>query len=93
MQNVNNYEKDLFNGDVGTIVSIDQEENTFSVNFDEKLVIYKKNETEGLVHVYTTTIHKSQVSEYPIVIMPVAMSYFIMLRRNLIYTDLTRTKQ
>lgn len=93
MQIVNNYEKDVFNGDVGTIVSIDQEENTFSVNFDGKLVAYKKNEMEELIHAYATTIHKSQGSEYPIVIMPVTMGHFIMLQRNLIYTGLTRAKK
>lgn len=93
MQLRNNYEKKVFNGDLGYIESVDTDENTLSVNFEGTLVSYEISELEELTLAYATTIHKSQGSEYPIVVMPVMMSHYIMLQRNLIYTGITRAKK
>ncbi|MAJ81997.1 MAG: ATP-dependent RecD-like DNA helicase [Legionellales bacterium] len=87
----NNYEKDVFNGDIGTIQFL--ENNTFTIDFNGKLVKYKHNELDELSLAYAITIHKSQGSEYPVVVMPISMSHFMMLNKNLIYTGLTRAKQ
>ena len=89
----NNYEKEVFNGDIGMIVSVNESDRTLSVCFDEKVVSYEVSELEELVHAYATTIHKAQGSEYPIVVMPMTMSHFIMLQRNLVYTGITRAKK
>ena len=93
MQIKNNYEKEVFNGDIGTIVSVNESDRTLSVCFDGKVVSYEVSELEELVHAYATTIHKAQGSEYPIVVMPMTMSHFIMLQRNLVYTGITRAKK
>ena len=93
MQLRNNYEKKVFNGDLGYIESVDTDENTLSVNFEGTLVSYEISELEELTLAYATTIHKSQGSEYPIVVMPVMMNHYIMLQRNLIYTGITRAKK
>lgn len=93
MQIKNNYDKDVFNGDIGLISKVNIEENKLTVHFDEKEVDYEACELEQLVLAYATTIHKSQGSEYPIVVIPVTMSHFIMLQRNLLYTGVTRAKK
>ena len=93
MQMRNNYKKSVFNGDLGYIESIDTEEKILKVNFDGDLVEYEASELDELTLAYACTIHKSQGSEYPVVIMPVSMSHYIMLQRNLIYTGLTRAKK
>ena len=93
MQLRNNYEKKVFNGDLGYIESVDTDENTLSVNFEGTLVSYEISELEELTLAYATTIHKSQGSEYPIVVMPVMMNHYVMLQRNLIYTGITRAKR
>lgn len=93
MQIKNNYDKEVFNGDIGTIVSVNESDRTLSVCFDGKVVSYEASELEELVHAYATTIHKAQGSEYPIVVMPMTMSHFIMLQRNLVYTGITRAKK
>ena len=87
------YDKEVFNGDIGTIVSVNESDRTLSVCFDGKVVSYEVSELEELVHAYATTIHKAQGSEYPIVVMPMTMSHFIMLQRNLVYTGITRAKK
>lgn len=92
MQIKNNYEKEVFNGDIGFVENIDSVQNEIHVRFD-KMVIYKKKDLDELYHAYAITIHKSQGSEYPVVIMPILTQHFIMLRRNLLYTGLTRAKQ
>ena len=69
------------------------EERTLLVNFEERLVEYEASELDELTLAYATTIHKSQGSEYPIVVMPVMMNHYIMLQRNLIYTGITRAKK
>lgn len=93
MQIKNNYDKEVFNGDIGIIESVDAEDRTLTVNFDNRLVEYDITELDELVHAYATTIHKSQGSEYPIVVMPVLMNHYVMLQRNLIYTGITRAKK
>lgn len=93
MQIKNNYDKEVFNGDIGIVESVDAEDRTLTVNFDNRLVEYDITELDELVHAYATTIHKSQGSEYPIVVMPVLMNHYVMLQRNLIYTGITRAKK
>ncbi len=93
MQIKNNYDKEVFNGDIGTIDSVNPEGRTLTVLFDERHVEYESAELDELVHAYAVTIHKAQGSEYPVVVMPVLMSHFVMLQRNLIYTGITRAKK
>lgn len=93
MQIRNNYDKDVFNGDIGFVEKIDTEDRTLTVNFDHHPVEYDVSELDELTLAYATTIHKSQGSEYPIVVIPVMMSHFVMLQRNLIYTGITRSKK
>ena len=93
MQIRNNYDKDVFNGDIGTIESVDTEDRSLKVDFDSKIVEYDVSELDELTLAYATTIHKSQGSEYPIVVIPVLMNHFVMLQRNLVYTGITRAKK
>ena len=93
MQIRNDYDKDVFNGDIGTITKIDTEERELTVQFDEREVLYDVTELDELVLAYAVTIHKAQGSEYPIVVMPITMSHFVMLQRNLLYTGVTRAKK
>lgn len=93
MQIRNNYDKEVFNGDLGYIESVNQEDCTLMVNFEERLVEYEVSELDELSLAYATTIHKAQGSEYPIVVMPVLMKHYVMLQRNLIYTGITRAKK
>ena len=93
MQIRNNYEKEVFNGDIGVIEAVDEEDRTLSVRFDGRCVEYDVTELDELVQAYAVTIHKSQGSEYPIVVMPVLMTHYVMLQRNLIYTGITRAKK
>jgi len=93
MQIRNDYDKDVFNGDIGTIVRVDLEDSELSVNFDGREVKYDVSELDELVLAYATTIHKAQGSEYPIVVMPFSMSHYVMLQRNLLYTGVTRAKR
>ncbi|MCI8506263.1 MAG: ATP-dependent RecD-like DNA helicase [Lachnospiraceae bacterium] len=93
MQIRNNYDKEVFNGDIGIIDSVDLEERALTVLFDDRYVEYDITELDELVHAYAVTIHKAQGSEYPMVVMPVLMSHFVMLQRNLIYTGITRAKK
>ena len=93
MQIRNNYEKEVFNGDIGVVQEVNPEDRELGVQFDDRLVIYDVAELDELVLAYATTIHKSQGSEYPIVVMPVLMTHYVMLQRNLIYTGVTRAKK
>lgn len=92
MQIKNNYDKDIFNGDTGFIQSINKEERTIMVVFKKQVVIYDVSDLDELMLAYAVTVHKSQGSEYPIIIMPITSSHSIMLKRNLIYTGITRAK-
>lgn len=93
MQVRNNYDKEVFNGDVGFISAIDTEERTLKVIFDDREIEYEALELDELVLAYATTVHKAQGSEYPIVILPITFSHYVMLQRNLIYTGITRAKK
>ncbi len=88
----NNYEKEVFNGDLGTILEIDTEASEIFVEFEGNTVHYEANELDDLTLAYAISVHKSQGSEYPAVVMPIVTQHFIMLQRNLIYTALTRAK-
>jgi exodeoxyribonuclease V alpha subunit len=93
MQIRNNYDKEVFNGDIGLVDRVDAEDRTLFVRFDDRLVEYDATELDELTLAYATTIHKAQGSEYPVVVMPVLMSHYVMLQRNLIYTGITRAKK
>ena len=93
MQIKNNYDKDVFNGDIGVVECVNNDENTMTVLFDGKAVEYEKGDFGELTLAYATTIHKSQGSEYPVVVMPLMMSHYVMLQRNLVYTGVTRAKK
>ncbi|MDO4804491.1 MAG: ATP-dependent RecD-like DNA helicase [Lachnospiraceae bacterium] len=93
MQIRNNYDKEVFNGDIGYIESVNPDDRTLRVSFDGRSVEYDSTELDELVLAYATTIHKAQGSEYPIVVIPVLMNHYVMLQRNLIYTGVTRAKK
>ena len=93
MQIRNNYDKNVFNGDIGIIEKVNMEDRTLCIRFDDSLVEYEASELDEVTLAYATTIHKSQGSEYPIVVIPVLMTHFVMLQRNLIYTGITRAKK
>lgn len=93
MQIRNDYDKEVFNGDIGTVTRVDMEERELTVDFDGRAVVYDVTELDELVLAYAVTIHKAQGSEYPIVVMPFTMSHFVMLQRNLLYTGVTRAKK
>ena len=93
MQIRNDYDKEVFNGDIGAITKVDMEERELTVLFDDREVVYDVTELEELSLAYAVTIHKAQGSEYPIVVMPFTMSHFVMLQRNLLYTGVTRAKK
>ena len=93
MQIVNNYDLDVYNGDIGWIEKIDQAEKVVEASFENRSVRYDFDELDQLTLAYGITIHKSQGSEYPAVVMPLLTEHYIMLRRNLLYTGMTRGKQ
>jgi exodeoxyribonuclease V alpha subunit len=93
MQVANDYERDVFNGDLGLITAIDAEEGTLSVSFEGRAVEYGFGELDELVLAYATTIHKAQGSEYPVVVIPLATQHYAMLARNLLYTGVTRGRR
>jgi len=93
MQIRNNYDKDVFNGDIGRIASVSPEEKSLMVSYDDMNVTYEFSELDDLVPAYAISIHKSQGSEYPCVVIPLLSSHYIMLRRNLLYTAITRGKK
>ena len=83
----------MFNGDVGRIVFLDGKERTLSVSFDERVVPYDFDELDELAPAYAISIHKSQGSEYPAVVIPLMMQHYVLLQRNLVYTGVTRGKK
>ncbi len=92
IQTLNNYDKDVFNGDIGCIESVSRETSELFINFDGRSVEYSFNELDEISLAYAITIHKSQGSEYPCVVIPMAMQYYTLLERNLLYTGVTRGK-
>jgi len=93
MQIENDYDKEVYNGDIGYIDSLDLDDGELSVSFDGRTVIYGVGELDTLVPAYAATIHKSQGSEYPAVVIPVMTQHYTMLQRNLLYTGVTRGKR
>ncbi|KDP87431.1 recombinase RecD [Cupriavidus sp. SK-3] len=93
MQIENNYDKDVYNGDIGFVTDIDPDEQELTASFDDHVVTYAFGELDELVLCYATTIHKSQGSEYPVVVIPISTQHYMMLKRNLIYTGITRGKR
>lgn len=93
MQITNDYEREVFNGDIGRIVEIDFEDQIVRVDFDGRIVAYDYTDLDELALAYAVSIHKAQGSEYPAVVMPIHTSHYIMLQRNLIYTGVTRAKK
>ncbi len=93
IQTENNYDKEVFNGDIGQIVSIDSFEKEIKIQFDQRKVTYDFGELDELSLAYAITIHKSQGSEFPVVVMPVATQQYLLLQRNLIYTGVTRGRK
>ena len=93
IQTINNYNKDIFNGDIGFIQSINYEDNLVIINYDGKLIEYEKSELDEIELAYAITIHKSQGSEYPVVLIPVTTQHYTLLERNLLYTGITRGKK
>ena len=93
MQIENDYDKEVYNGDIGYVGDVDPEAGEVTVSFDGRAVIYGFGELDVLVPAYAATIHKSQGSEYPAVIIPVLTQHYPMLQRNLLYTGVTRGKR
>jgi exodeoxyribonuclease V alpha subunit len=93
IQTENNYDKEVFNGDIGQVVRIDPEERELTIRFEEREVPYDFNELDELSLAYAITIHKSQGSEFPAVVVPLAMQHYLLLQRNLVYTAITRGRR
>ena len=93
MQTRNNYDKDVFNGDIGFIDSIDDDDNSLQALIDGRFVDYDFSEMDDLMHAYCISTHRSQGSEYPAVVMPILTQHYMMLQRNLLYTAITRAKR
>jgi exodeoxyribonuclease V alpha subunit len=93
MQIRNNYNKDVYNGDIGRIAGIDEENREVIVTIDERQVIYDYSELDELVHAYAVSVHKSQGSEYPAVVIPIVTQHYMLLQRNLLYTAVTRGRK
>jgi exodeoxyribonuclease V alpha subunit len=93
MQIRNNYDKEVFNGDVGRLASLSAENHEVAVDFDGRFVRYDTAELDELVHAYACTIHKSQGSEYPAVVILMTTQHFKLLQRNLLYTAITRGRK
>jgi exodeoxyribonuclease V alpha subunit len=93
MQIQNNYQKDVYNGDLGVISTINMEEGDLTITFDGRSVLYDFTDLDEIVLAYATTIHKSQGSEYACVVIPLLTQHYIMLQRKLLYTAITRGKK
>jgi exodeoxyribonuclease V alpha subunit len=93
MQVQNNYDKDVFNGDIGSIVDIDPVNQSLEVSFDSRRVVYDWSEADQLVPAYAISVHKAQGSEFPAIVIPLVIAHYMMLQRNLLYTAVTRARQ
>ncbi len=89
----NNYDKDTFNGDIGRLMAVDFENQTLEINFEGRTISYDWLEADELVHAFAVSVHKSQGSEYPAIVLPVLTQHYMMLQRNLLYTAITRAKK
>jgi exodeoxyribonuclease V alpha subunit len=93
MQLRNDYDRGVFNGDIGVVTKVDLEAGALDVDFDGRVASYERAELEQLVHAYAVSVHKAQGSEYPAVVIPLATQHYMMLQRSLLYTAVTRGKQ
>jgi exodeoxyribonuclease V alpha subunit len=93
MQTRNNYEKEVFNGDIGRIHAIDHDENLIEVIIDGRFIDYDFIEADELIHAYCISTHRSQGSEYPVVVLALLTQHYMMLQRNLLYTAITRARE
>jgi len=93
MQTQNNYDKDVYNGDIGFIQSMDMIEQTLTVDFDGRTATFEWSEADQLTLAYVVSVHKAQGSEFPVVVMPVVTQHYTMLQRNLLYTSITRARK
>jgi exodeoxyribonuclease V alpha subunit len=93
MQTKNNYDKDVFNGDIGFIRAFNNEDSQLEVVIDGRIITYDYSEAEQLIHAFCISTHRSQGSEYPVVVMPLMTQHYMMLQRNLLYTAITRAKR
>jgi len=93
IQLINNYDKDVFNGDIGFITQVNLDDGTLKIAFDQRVLAYEFNELDEIGLAYAISIHKSQGSEFPIIVLPVAMQHYALLAKNLLYTGVTRGKQ
>jgi exodeoxyribonuclease V alpha subunit len=93
MQVQNNYDKDVFNGDIGVVAGLDMVDQLLSVNYEGRRVDYDWSEADQLVLAYAISVHKAQGSEFPAVVVPLLTSHYLMLQRNLLYTAVTRAKK
>ncbi|MFN8374777.1 MAG: ATP-dependent RecD-like DNA helicase [Anaerolineae bacterium] len=93
MQTRNNYDKEVFNGDIGRVHAIDHEDGLMEVVIDSRFITYEWSEAEELMHAYCISTHRSQGSEYPVVVLPLLTQHYMMLQRNLLYTAITRAKK
>lgn len=93
MQTKNNYDFEVFNGDIGYIRGIDFDDNYMEISMDKRIIEYEFSMAEELIHAYCISTHRSQGSEYPVVVMPIMTQHYMMLQRNLLYTAITRAKE
>jgi exodeoxyribonuclease V alpha subunit len=93
MQIRNNYDKDVYNGDIGKVLSLNREDQEVTVDYDGRHVVYDFTDLDEIVLAYAVSVHKSQGSEYPVVVMPLLTQHYMMLQRNLLYTAITRAKK
>ncbi|MEW5988443.1 MAG: ATP-dependent RecD-like DNA helicase [Chloroflexota bacterium] len=93
MQTVNNYDKSVYNGDIGRIVALDPIQQTLTVTIDGAPVVYDFLEADELIHAFAISVHKSQGAEYPCIVMPILTQHYLMLQRNLLYTAVTRARK
>jgi exodeoxyribonuclease V alpha subunit len=89
----NNYQKEVYNGDIGIVTGIDSQKAELAVNYDDRTVWYEFDELDDMTMAYAISIHKSQGSEYPAVIVPLMTQHYVLLQRNLLYTAMTRGKK
>lgn len=93
MQIRNNYDKDVFNGDIGRIAAINREDQEVTIDYDGRLVVYDFSDLDEIILAYAVSVHKSQGSEYPVVVMPLLTQHYMLLQRNLLYTAISRGKK